>query len=72
MSLTFQALTLLVVAVVIPVEFAGLPGVIADFILLRTLRWILYGLVTTCITGPGAPQWAENKAKQFSPALIFV
>lgn len=54
-------LTLLAIAVPILVVFASLIGVGANFLLLRTLRRILYGLVATYISGPGAPEWVTEK-----------
>jgi hypothetical protein len=54
-------LTLLAVAVSVLVVFASLLGVAANFILLRASRRILYGLVTTYVSGPGAPEWATER-----------
>jgi hypothetical protein len=54
-------LTLLVVAVAILVVFASLLGFVVNFVLLRTSRRILYGLVTTYVAGPGAPAWAARR-----------
>ena len=50
-------LTALAVAVVILLAFVSLLGFIANFLLLRAFRRILYGLVTTYVAGPGAPGW---------------
>jgi predicted acylesterase/phospholipase RssA len=55
-------LTLLFIAVSILVVYASLLGVVANFILLRASRRILYGLVKTYVTGPGAPQWATKRS----------
>jgi hypothetical protein len=54
-------LTCLAVAVSVLVVFASLLGVAANFILLRASRRILYGLVTTYVSGPGAPEWATKR-----------
>ncbi|MGH7929705.1 MAG: patatin-like phospholipase family protein, partial [Candidatus Binatia bacterium] len=54
-------LTLLAVAVAILVVFASLLGFVANFVLLRASRRILYGLVTTYVAGPGAPAWVAGK-----------
>jgi predicted acylesterase/phospholipase RssA len=54
-------LTLLAVAVAILVVFASLLGFIANFLLLRASRRILYGLVTTYVAGPGAPGWMAER-----------
>ena len=54
-------LTLLAVAVAILVVFASLLGFIANFLLLRASRRILYGLVTTYVAGPGAPEWMAKR-----------
>jgi predicted acylesterase/phospholipase RssA len=52
-------LTLLIVAVSILVVFVSFLGVATNFILLRASRRILYGLVTTYVAGPGAPDWVQ-------------
>lgn len=54
-------LTLLAVAVAILVVFASLLGFMANFLLLRASRRILYGLVTTYVAGPGAPEWMAER-----------
>ncbi len=54
-------LVLLVVAVAILLPFVTLLAVVANHILLRASRRILYGLVTTYVAGPGAPAWAARK-----------
>jgi len=54
-------LTLLAVAVAILVVFASLLGFMANFLLLRASRRILYGLVTTYVAGPGAPEWMAKR-----------
>ncbi len=54
-------LSLLAIAIAILVVFASLLGVLANFFLLRASRRVLYGLVTTYIAGPGAPEWMANK-----------
>ena len=56
-----MTLTLLAVAVAILVVFASLLGFIANFLLLRASRRILYGLVTTYVAGPGAPGWMGER-----------
>jgi hypothetical protein len=50
-------LTLLAVAIPVLVVFASLLGVVANFLLLRASRRILYSLVTTYVAGPGAHEW---------------
>jgi hypothetical protein len=45
-------------AVGILMVFVSVLGVVANFLLLRASRRILYGLVTTYVAGPGAPEWA--------------
>jgi predicted acylesterase/phospholipase RssA len=54
-------LTLFAVAVAILIVFASLLGFMANFLLLRASRRILYGLVTTYVAGPGAPGWMAEK-----------
>jgi predicted acylesterase/phospholipase RssA len=54
-------LTLLAVAVAILVVFASLLGFMANFLLLRASRRILYGLVMTYVAGPGAPEWMAER-----------
>jgi predicted acylesterase/phospholipase RssA len=54
-------LVLLVVAVAVLLPFATLLGVVANRILLRASRRILYGLVSTYVAGSGAPAWAAMK-----------
>lgn len=54
-------LTALAVAVAILIAFATLLGVVANFVLLRAARRILYGLATTYVAGPGAPAWAVDQ-----------
>ncbi len=53
--------TLLILAVAILLPFVTLLGVVANHILLRTSRRILYGLVTTYVAGSGAPAWVGRK-----------
>jgi Patatin-like phospholipase len=54
-------LTLLAIAVTILIVFASLLGFMANFLLLRASRRILYGLVTTYVAGPGAPEWMADR-----------
>ena len=54
-------LTLVAVAVAILIVFASLLGFMANFLLLRASRRILYGLVTTYVAGPGAPGWMAER-----------
>lgn len=49
------------VAVSVLLVFAGLLCVAANFILLRASRRILYGLVTTYVSGTGATEWATER-----------
>jgi predicted acylesterase/phospholipase RssA len=50
-------LALLFVAVAILAVFASVLAAAANWLLLRALRRLLYGLVTTYVTGPGMPGW---------------
>ena len=54
-------LTLLAVAVAILIVFASLLGFMANFLLLRASRRILYGLIATYVAGPGAPEWMAER-----------
>ena len=58
---TSVLLVILVVAVAILLPFVTLLAIVANHILLRASRRILYGLVTTYVAGPGAPAWAAMK-----------
>ena len=53
--------TLLILAVAILLPFVTLLGVVANHVLLRASRRILYGLVTTYVAGSGAPAWVGRK-----------
>jgi hypothetical protein len=53
--------SVLAVAVSVLLVFASLLGVAANFILLRASRRILYGLVTTYVSGTGATEWATER-----------
>lgn len=55
------ALGLLVIAVAILLPYVTLLAVVANHILLRASRRILYGLVTTYVAGSGAPAWVARK-----------
>jgi len=57
------SLTVVAIAVAILISFATLLGVIANYVLLRAGRRILYGLATTYVAGPGAPAWAIEKKR---------
>ena len=57
-SLIFSSLG---IAIVILVIFVTILGVFANRILLRALRRILYGLITTYVSGSGAPEWIAKK-----------
>jgi predicted acylesterase/phospholipase RssA len=52
---------LLIYAAVVLVVFASLLVITANFLLHRAARKILYGLVTTYVAGPGAPDWFEKR-----------
>jgi hypothetical protein len=54
-------LTLSAIVVAILLPYVTLLGVVANHILLRPSRRILYGLVTTFVAGSGAPAWAISK-----------
>jgi len=49
------------IAVAILLIVASLLAVTANFLLLRASRRILYGLITTYVSGPGAPEWIVEK-----------
>lgn len=55
------SLTLLIIAVCVLVVFVTVLGVAANFVLLRSSRRILYGLVTTYVAGPGGPDWVTKR-----------
>jgi hypothetical protein len=56
------ALTILMlVALVILMIIDNLFAVLGNYFLLRSMRRILYGLVTTYAAGPGAPTWVESQ-----------
>jgi hypothetical protein len=54
-------LVLIAVAVAVLVVFAGSLGVVANLVLLRASRRILYGLITTYVAGPGAAVWVRER-----------
>jgi hypothetical protein len=54
-------LRLLAAALVILTMFVSSLVVAANFLLLRTIRVLLYGLVSTYVAGPGTPAWIEEK-----------
>ncbi len=54
-------ISLLPAAVAILVLWLTVLGVLVNFVLLRTSRRILYGLVTTYVAGPGAPAWVAQR-----------
>jgi hypothetical protein len=54
-------LTLLAVGAAILAAFASLLGFAANFLLLPASRRFLYGLVTTYVAGPGAPEWIASR-----------
>jgi predicted acylesterase/phospholipase RssA len=62
-GLLMEIVPLMVFAVAVSVllVFASLLGVAANFILLRASRRILYGLVTTYVSGTGATEWATER-----------
>lgn len=51
-------LAMVVILVVILTTFAAALGVLANYILLRSARRMIYGLASTYVAGPGAPEWA--------------
>jgi predicted acylesterase/phospholipase RssA len=56
----FSSLIYIVVALVVTLStFAALLGVIANRILLRATRRVLYGVASTYVAGQGAPEWAK-------------
>jgi hypothetical protein len=50
-----------ILAVTILLPYVALLGVAANYILLRSSRRVLYGLVMTFVAGSGAPAWAVEK-----------
>jgi hypothetical protein len=55
-------LSLVGIAVAVLMVFVTALGVLANYVLLRAARRILYGLAMTYVAGPGAPAWAvEHK-----------
>jgi predicted acylesterase/phospholipase RssA len=52
------ALVLIPILVVTLATFAAALGVLANRLLLRASRRLLFGLASTYVAGPGAPQWA--------------
>lgn len=54
-------LTLVVIALSVLLALATLLGVAANYVLHRASRRILYGLITTYVAGPGAPEWVAAK-----------
>lgn len=63
LRLVMVIFALLAFAVCVFVVFAGLLGVTANFFLHRASRHVLYGLVTTYVAGPGAPEWVVAKKR---------
>jgi predicted acylesterase/phospholipase RssA len=62
MNLLIRALlTLMVYSVATLTVFVGALGIVTTFLLLRPARRILYSLIMTYITGPGAPEWYYNR-----------
>jgi predicted acylesterase/phospholipase RssA len=51
-----------VALVVILTTFAATLGVLANYVLLRSTRRIIYGLASTYVAGPGAPEWATLRS----------
>ena len=55
-------LTAVALAIAVLTSFVAALGVLANHVLLRAARRILYGLAMTYVAGPGAPAWAvEHK-----------
>lgn len=52
---------LIVYLLAIMALFVTVFGVFTNFFLLRASRRVLYGLITTYVAGPGAPEWVEEK-----------
>jgi hypothetical protein len=52
------ALALIAIFLVTQATFAAALGVLANRLLLRASRRLLFGLASTYVAGPGAPQWA--------------
>jgi hypothetical protein len=60
-GLFFLGLALITIALTVLVAFVSLLGIVANFALLRAVRRILYGLVTTYVAGPGATDWVAKR-----------
>jgi predicted acylesterase/phospholipase RssA len=56
---TVLALVFMIVAML--ATFAAALGVLANRVLLRASRRLLYGLTSTYVAGPGAPEWATRR-----------
>ena len=54
-------MTLLLIVICILLVLLSMIGVLANIVLLRPIRRLLYGLVTTYVAGPGAPVWIEQR-----------
>lgn len=57
----FTIFSVLAVAVAILMAFASLLAIVANRLLLRSIRRIFYGLAATYVAGPGAPEWATRR-----------
>src|SRR5688572_26165485 len=60
------ALTIVGITIAVLVFVASLIAVAANYTLLRAMRRILYGLVTTYVAGPGAAEWFVEKRNVIS------